>query len=79
MDTQEQKYRLTQAQLRDLDVSKRPALGESGKAIRLGDQVTVQVERVDAPRGRTDLSPVIIGGPDAPPPGQADRPDSPRG
>jgi ribonuclease R len=31
---------------------------ESGRAIRLGDPVTVQVERVDAPRGRVDLSPV---------------------
>jgi ribonuclease R len=33
---------------------------ESGKAIRLGDPVTVQVERVDAPRGRVDLSPVEV-------------------
>jgi ribonuclease R len=33
---------------------------QSGKAIRLGDPVTVQVERVDAPRGRTDLSPVEL-------------------
>ncbi len=33
---------------------------DSGKAIRLGDQVTVQVERVDAPRGRVDLSPVEV-------------------
>jgi ribonuclease R len=33
---------------------------ESGKAIRLGDQVTVQVEKVDAPRGRVDLSPVEL-------------------
>jgi ribonuclease R len=32
----------------------------TGKAIRLGDQVTVQVERVDAPRGRVDLSPVEV-------------------
>lgn len=32
MDTNDQKYRLTQAQLRDLDVSKRPALAENGKA-----------------------------------------------
>ena len=31
---------------------------ESGKAIRLGDTVSVRVERVDAPRGRTDLVPV---------------------
>ena len=33
---------------------------ESGKAIRLGDPVTVQVDRVDAPRGRVDLSPVEL-------------------
>jgi ribonuclease R len=33
---------------------------DSGKAIRLGDQVTVQVERIDAPRGRVDLSPVEL-------------------
>jgi len=34
--------------------------GQSGKAIRLGDPVTVQVVRVDAPRGRADLSPVEL-------------------
>jgi ribonuclease R len=33
---------------------------DSGKAIRLGDAVVVQVERVDAPRGRVDLSPVEL-------------------
>ena len=33
---------------------------DSGKAIRAGDPVTVQVERVDAPRGRVDLSPVEL-------------------
>ena len=33
---------------------------DSGKRIRLGDQVTVQVEKVDAARGRVDLSPVEI-------------------
>jgi len=33
---------------------------QSGKAIRLGDPATVQVERVDAPRGRVDLSPVLL-------------------
>ena len=33
---------------------------ESGKRIRLGDPVTVQVEKVDAPRGRVDLLPVEI-------------------
>ena len=30
----------------------------AGEALRLGDPVRVQVERVDAPRGRVDLSPV---------------------
>ena len=34
---------------------------QSGMALRLGDPVTVQVERVDAPRGRVDLSPVQLG------------------
>jgi ribonuclease R len=38
---------------------------QSGMALRLGDPVVVQVERVDAPRGRVDLSPVEIGRPDA--------------
>jgi ribonuclease R len=33
---------------------------DSGRAIRLGDPVTVQVAKVDAPRGRVDLSPVEI-------------------
>jgi ribonuclease R len=33
---------------------------QSGKAIRLGDPATVQVVRVDAPRGRADLSPVEL-------------------
>ena len=33
---------------------------EGGAAIRLGDRVVVQVERVDAPRGRVDLSPVEL-------------------
>jgi ribonuclease R len=36
----------------------------SGMALRLGDAVVVQVERVDAPRGRADLSPVELGRPD---------------
>ena len=31
---------------------------ESGRTIRLGDPVTVRVDRVDAPRGRVDLVPV---------------------
>jgi ribonuclease R len=34
---------------------------QSGMALRLGDPVIVQVERVDAPRGRVDLSPVELG------------------
>jgi ribonuclease R len=34
---------------------------QSGMALRLGDPVVVQVERVDAPRGRVDLSPVQLG------------------
>ena len=33
---------------------------QSGTALRLGDPVVVQVERVDAPRGRVDLSPVEL-------------------
>ena len=33
---------------------------QSGNALRLGDPVVVQVERVDPPRGRVDLSPVEI-------------------
>jgi ribonuclease R len=33
---------------------------QSGNALRLGDPVVVQVERVDAPRGRVDLSPVEL-------------------
>jgi ribonuclease R len=32
----------------------------SGKRIRLGDQVTVQVGQIDAPRGRVDLLPVTL-------------------
>ena len=32
----------------------------TGKRIRLGDQVTVQVESIDAPRGRVDLLPVAL-------------------
>jgi ribonuclease R len=33
---------------------------QSGKALKLGDPVVVQVDRVDAPRGRVDLSPVEL-------------------
>jgi hypothetical protein len=52
---------------------------QSGMALRLGDPVTVQVERVDAPRGRVDLSPVeLIGRPDADRPHQNAGPDAPR-
>jgi ribonuclease R len=31
---------------------------DSGRRLRLGDSVEVQVDRIDAPRGRVDLSPV---------------------
>ena len=52
---------------------------QSGMALRLGDPVVVQVERVDAPRGRVDLSPVqSIGRPDAGRPHQDAGPDAPR-
>ena len=34
-------------------------LTESGRALRLGDPIEVTVERVDAPRGRVDLAPII--------------------
>jgi ribonuclease R len=33
---------------------------QSGRALRLGDPVRVEVARVDAPRGRVDLSPVEL-------------------
>jgi ribonuclease R len=43
----------------ELDVSETMLLGlRGGPAIRLGDPVTVSVDRVDAPRGRVDLLPV---------------------
>jgi ribonuclease R len=32
----------------------------AGKRLRIGDEVTVQVERIDAPRGRVDLLPVEL-------------------
>jgi ribonuclease R len=51
---------------------------QSGMALRLGDPVVVQVERVDAPRGRADLSPVEIGGPDDVPRSHDPGPDAPR-
>jgi ribonuclease R len=31
--------------------------GRSGRAIRLGDPLSVRVDRVEAPRGRVDLVP----------------------
>jgi ribonuclease R len=31
---------------------------QSGRVLRIGDPVIVQVDKVDAPRGRTDLVPV---------------------
>jgi ribonuclease R len=31
----------------------------SGRALRLGDPIEVAVERVDAPRGRVDLAPIV--------------------
>jgi exoribonuclease R len=33
---------------------------DSGRALRIGDPVTVQVRTIDAPRGRVDLSPVQL-------------------
>jgi ribonuclease R len=55
---------------------------QSGMALRLGDLVVVQVERVDAPRGRVDLSPVELGAslgrPDAGRRNQDAGPDAPR-
>ena len=35
---------------------------DSGRSLRLGESVTVEVERVDAPRGRVDLAPAIQNG-----------------
>ena len=41
-----------------LDEAETGLLGEdTGRALRIGDPVTVEVERVDAPRGRVDLAP----------------------
>ena len=46
----------------ELDEAETMLVGsQSGMALRLGDPVVVQVERVDAPRGRVDLSPVQLG------------------
>jgi ribonuclease R len=30
---------------------------KTGRAVRLGDPISVRVERVEAPRGRVDLQP----------------------
>lgn len=38
MDTKEQKYRLTKAQLRDLDVTKRPAFDKDGKVVLVANK-----------------------------------------
>jgi ribonuclease R len=32
----------------------------TGKRIRIGDEVRVQVEEIDAPRGRVNLLPVTL-------------------
>ena len=45
----------------ELDESETMLVGSgTGAVIRLGDPVTVRVERVDAPRGRVDLSPAEL-------------------
>jgi ribonuclease R len=40
------------------ELSTRLVAAHSGRAIRLGDPVTVEVGRIDSPRGRVDLYPV---------------------
>jgi ribonuclease R len=45
-------------QLDELDT--RLVATDSGKQVRLGDPVVVQVVNVDAPHGRVDLSPVEL-------------------
>lgn len=42
----------------DLNETETSLRGGSGRAIRLGDPVTIQVVGVDAPRGRVDLVPI---------------------
>lgn len=44
----------------ELDEHEVMLVGASGKRIRLGDPVRVQVEKVDAIRGRVDLAPVEV-------------------
>jgi ribonuclease R len=44
----------------ELDEHEVMLVGNSGKRIRLGDPVRVQVESIDAVRGRVDLAPVEI-------------------
>ena len=47
----------------DLDETETSLVGRrSGEAIRLGDPVTVRVQRIEAPRGRVDLSPAADAG-----------------
>jgi ribonuclease R len=43
------------------ELSTRLVAAHSGRAIRLGDPVTVEVGRIDSPRGRVDLYPVDTG------------------
>ena len=50
--------RLGGAERFEIDETETALIGqESGRALRLGDPVTVRVVRVDAPRGRVDLEP----------------------
>jgi len=44
----------------DLNELETMLVGASGKRIRLGDAVRVQVEKVEAVRGRVDLVPVEV-------------------
>ncbi|MBE2319307.1 RNB domain-containing ribonuclease [Solirubrobacter sp. CPCC 204708] len=44
----------------DLNEQETMLVARSGKRIRIGDEVTVQVEKIDAPRGRVDLLPVTL-------------------
>ena len=42
----------------DLNQTETALVGQrSGRALRLGDPITVRVDSVDAPRGRVDLVP----------------------
>jgi ribonuclease R len=44
----------------DVNETETMLVARSGKRIRIGDEVTVQVEKIDAPRGRVDLLPVTL-------------------